>query len=89
MIYLLVVILVWLLRPEYLITAYAIVVGAHFLPYSWLYDSAEYRVVAIVIPVVTFALALMKLTVAIPVVMIVADIAMIVLFLAKTKSKKN
>lgn len=85
MIYLLVVILVWIVKPEQMITAYAIVVGAHFLPYSWLYDSVTYRIVAIAIPVLSLAFALLHITVFIPLIMIVFDIAMLIIFLGLRK----
>lgn len=85
MLYLLVVILVWLVKPEQMITAYAIVVGAHFLPYSWLYDSLTYRLVAIIIPVLAFLLALAHLTVYIPIMVIAADIIMLIVFLGVRK----
>lgn len=85
MIYLLVVILVWIVKPEQMITAYAIVVGAHFLPYSWLYDSLTYKLVAILIPVFAFVFALINLTSLIPVIMIVADAVMLVVFLGGSK----
>lgn len=85
MIYLLVVILVWLVKPEQMITAYAIVVGAHFLPYSWLYDSITYRIVAIAIPVLSLIFALLHLTVFIPLIMIVFDAVMLIIFLGFRK----
>lgn len=88
MLYLLVVILVWLVKPEQMLTAYAIVVGAHFLPYSWLYNSVIYRIVAIAIPILVFALALLHVTGIIPIVMVLADAFMIVAFL-KNSSRKN
>ena len=85
MIYLLVVILVWLIKPEQMITAYAIVVGAHFLPYSWLYDSLTYKLVAILIPVSSFLLALAHMVTFIPMLMIVFDVIMLVVFLGIRK----
>lgn len=85
MIYLIVVILVWQVKPEQMITAYAIVVGAHFLPYSWLYDSITYRVVAIAIPVFSLIFALFHLTIFIPLIMIVFDIALLIIFLGLGK----
>lgn len=85
MIYLLVVILVWMIKPEQMITAYAMVVGAHFLPYSWLYDSLTYKLVAILIPVLSFLLALAHMVIFIPMLMIVFDVIMLVVFLGIRK----
>ena len=86
MLYLLVVILVWMIKPEQMITAYAIVVGAHFLPYSWLYDSLTYKLVAILIPVLSFLLALAHMVIFIPMLMIVFDVIMLVVFLGMRKN---
>jgi len=85
MIYLQVVILVWMIKPEQMITAYAIVVGAHFLPYSWLYDSLTYKLVAILVPVLSFLLALAHMVIFIPMLMIVFDVIMLVVFLGIRK----
>lgn len=85
MLYLLVVILVWIVKPEQMITAYAIVVGAHFLPYSWLYDSLTYKLVAILIPILSFALALVHMNMLIPEIMVVFDVIMLVIFLCYEK----
>ena len=85
MIYLLVVILVWMIKPEQMITAYAIVVGAHFLPYSWLYDSLTYKLVAILVPVLSLLLALAHMVIFIPMLMVVFDVIMLVVFLGIRK----
>ena len=35
-------------RPEGMVMAYAVVVAAHLLPFSWLYRSSSYRFAAII-----------------------------------------
>ena len=75
-----------MIKPEQMITAYAIVVGAHFLPYSWLYDSLTYKLVAILIPVLSFLLALAHMVIFIPMLMIVFDVIMLVVFLGIRKN---
>ena len=42
--------------PEKMIMVYAMVFGAHLFPYSWLYKSKGYTVVAISIPVISLIL---------------------------------
>ena len=37
--------------PDKMIMAYAIVVGAHFLPYYWIYFSPTYFYAAIIVPI--------------------------------------
>ena len=44
--------------PEKMIMLYAITVGAHFLPYYWIYFSPTYFYASIVIPVVSLVLGL-------------------------------
>lgn len=56
MIYLLIVMWVFNAVPEKMIMVYAMVFGAHLFPYSWLYKSIGYRVVAIVIPIISLIL---------------------------------
>ena len=56
MIYLLIVMWVFSAVPEKMIMVYAMVFGAHLLPYSWLYKSKGYTVAAISIPMISLIL---------------------------------
>lgn len=56
MIYLLIVMWVFNAVPDKMIMVYAMVFGAHLFPYSWLYKSIDYKVVAIFIPIVSLVL---------------------------------
>lgn len=49
--YILIVMWVFNAVPDKMVMVYAMVFGAHLLPYSWLYKSVSYRVAAIGIPV--------------------------------------
>lgn len=49
-IYLLIVIWVFNAVADKMIMVYAMVFGAHLLPYSWLYKSKSYQVFAVIIP---------------------------------------
>lgn len=57
-IYLLIV--MWVLNavPEKMIMVYAMVFGAHLLPYSWLYKSNAYKIFAIIIPIISLILGM-------------------------------
>lgn len=44
--------------PEYFVMTYAIITGAHLFPYGWLYNNLAYSVLAGVISVGSFMLAL-------------------------------
>lgn len=50
--YLLIVMWVFRAVPDKMVMVYAMVFGAHLLPYSWLYKSLSYRIFAIAIPIV-------------------------------------
>ncbi len=49
--YILIVMWVFNAVPEKMVMVYGMVFGAHLLPYSWLYRSIAYRVVAIFLPI--------------------------------------
>lgn len=44
-------IFILLKSPEYFIMTFAIITGAHFLPYAWFYDEKAYAATAAVIPI--------------------------------------
>lgn len=46
--YILIVMWAFSLAPEYMVMVYAMVFGAHLLPFSWAYDSKAYLVISIV-----------------------------------------
>ncbi|MBP5249571.1 MAG: hypothetical protein J6Z46_06165 [Lachnospiraceae bacterium] len=58
LLYLPIVLWVMYTVPEKMIMAYAIAVGAHFLPYYWIYFSPTYFYASIVIPVVSLILGI-------------------------------
>ena len=51
--YLLIVMWVFSAVPDKMVMIYAMVFGAHLLPYSWLYKSLSYRIFSIAIPIVS------------------------------------
>ncbi len=54
--YLLIVMWVYRAAPNYMVMVYAMVTGAHFLPYGWYYKSKVYYVSGILITIVTLML---------------------------------
>ena len=58
LLYLPIVLWVMYAVPEKMIMAYAITVGAHFLPYYWIYFSPTYFYASIVIPIVSLILGI-------------------------------
>jgi len=51
------ILLVWNLAPDYVPVAFAAVVGAHFLPFQWVYRTRLYGVLGVVVAVGPYALA--------------------------------
>lgn len=52
------ILLVWNLAPSYLPVAFAAVVGAHFLPFQWVYRTRIYGVLGVVVAVGPYGLAM-------------------------------
>ncbi|EPY2278836.1 DUF7010 family protein [Clostridium sporogenes] len=53
MIYLLIPMWIYPTVPEKMLMVIAIIFGAHLLPYSWLYKSKSYAILAILIPILS------------------------------------
>lgn len=49
--------LVWSLAPDYVPVAFAAVVGAHFLPFQWVYRTPLYGILGVVVAVGPYVLA--------------------------------
>ena len=72
--YLLIVMWVLSAVPDKMVMVYAMVFGAHLLPYSWLYKSLSYRIFAIAIPLVSLGIGCMFSASAVAVVMVVSEV---------------
>lgn len=80
--YLLIVMWVFSAVPDKMVMVYAMVFGAHLLPYSWLYKSISYRIFSIIIPIISLALGCMFSAFAVAVTLLVTEIIfVIVLFI--------
>ena len=44
--------------PEKMLMVYAIIFGAHLMPYSWLYRSRAYMAMSVAVPVASLAVGL-------------------------------
>jgi len=53
------ILLVWDAAPEYVPVAFAAVVGAHFLPFQWVYCTRLYGILGVVVAVGPFMLAVL------------------------------
>ena len=60
MLYILIVMWVFAAVPEKMVMVYAMVFGAHLMPFSWLYDSKSYLVLSFVIPIAALIIGLLS-----------------------------
>lgn len=58
MLYILIVMWVYAAVPEKMVMVYAMVFGAHLMPFFWLYDSRSYMVFSIVVPILSLIVGL-------------------------------
>ena len=59
MLYILIVMWVFAAVPEKMLMVYAMIFGAHLMPFSWLYQSKGYLVFSIAIPILALIVGLM------------------------------
>ena len=73
MLYLLIVMWVFAAVPDKMLMVYAMVFGAHLMPFSWLYESKSYLVLSIVIPILSLVVGLFFLPYILALVMMVME----------------
>ena len=59
LLYILIVMWVYAAVPEKMVMVYAMVFGAHLMPFSWLYASRSYMVFSIVVPILALIVGLL------------------------------
>lgn len=74
MIYLLIAMWVFAVMPEKMLMVYAMICGAHFLPYGWLYGSMSYMVMSVLIPVASLMIGSCFAPIVLAVFMLVVEI---------------
>lgn len=75
--YLLIVMWVLTAVPEKMVMVYAMVSGAHLLPYSWLYKSLSYRIFSIIIPIVSLAIGCMFSAFAVAITLLIIEVVFV------------
>ena len=83
--YILIVMWVFNAVPDKMVMVYAMVFGAHLLPYSWLYKSISYRVFAIGIPILSLILGCLYSAFAVATAMIIIEVIFVVLLFIEDK----
>ncbi len=72
--YILISMLVYAVMPDKFLMVYAMIFGAHLLPYGWLYQSKTYYVISVIISIAVFILGLYCSTLIVAVFMIIVEI---------------
>lgn len=83
--YILIVMWVFSAAPDRMVMIYAMVFGAHLLPYSWLYISISYCVFAIGIPILSLVLGCLYSSFAVATTMIIAEVIFVVLLFIENR----
>ncbi len=73
MLYILIAMWVYAAVPEKMLMVYAMIFGAHLMPFSWLYKSKSYLVLSIAIPIAALVLGLLYPPYLLAVVMLVTE----------------
>ncbi|SDB37065.1 hypothetical protein SAMN02910293_01833 [Streptococcus henryi] len=74
LLYLLIVMWVFNALPEKMLMVFAMVFGAHLLPYSWLYKSGAYRFFSILIPILSLVVGNIFSTTVLSALMVIIEI---------------
>lgn len=88
MLYILIAMWVYAAMPEKMLMVYAMIFGAHLLPYGWLYQSKTYYVFAIVIPLIVLLLGIYSSTFSIAIFMLITEIIFCILLIIENKKVK-
>lgn len=83
--YLLIVMWVFSAVPHKMVMVYAMVFGAHLLPYSWLYKSISYRVFAICIPILSLILGCLYSSFVVAITMIIVEVIFVILLCVENR----
>ena len=87
--YLLIVMWVFNSVPTKMVMVYAMVFGAHLLPYSWLYKSMSYRVFAIAIPFLSLAIGILYSSRAVASAMLVIEVLFSISLFVELRKMSN
>ena len=87
--YLLIVMWVFSAVPDKMVMVYAMVFGAHLLPYSWLYKSLSYRFFSIAIPIVSLIVGCVCSAFLVAVTMVIIEIIFVIALFVELRKYNN
>lgn len=86
MLYILIAMWVYAAVPDKMLMVYAMIFGAHLLPYGWLYQSKIYYVFSVVIPIAVLLLGLYYSSVAVAIFMLITEVVFCVCLVVENKA---
>ena len=85
MLYLLIVMWVYAAVPEKMVMVYAMVFGAHLLPYSWLYRSRTYLIYAVAVPFISLIVGIYWNALWLSCLMILLELVFVIILAAEVR----
>ena len=89
MLYLIIVMWAFSKSPDAMVMLYAMVFGAHLLPFGWVYDSLAYKVVSVIETIGALLIACIFGTVAAVALMIIMEIVLCIFLFAENRKVKE
>lgn len=88
MLYILIAMWIYAAVPEKMLMVYAMIFGAHLLPYGWLYQSKSYYILSVVIPFAALLSGLYCSAAAVAIYMLITEIVFCFCLIAENKTDK-
>ena len=89
MLYILIAMWIYATVPDKMVMVYAMIFGAHLLPYGWLYQSKAYYIFAVLIPIVVLTVGISNPASVIAIMMIFIEIALCVVLAWEVRRNKR
>lgn len=89
MLYILIAMWIYASVPDKMLMIYAMIFGAHLLPYGWLYQSKTYYVLSILIPIIALLIGLNFSTVILAAVMLFIEIVFLICLCIENRNIKS
>lgn len=89
MLYILIAMWLYTAVPEKMLMVYAMIFGAHLLPYGWLYQSKCYYVFSVIIPFAVLLLGLCFSAVAVAIFMLITEVVFCFCLVIENRKIKN
>lgn len=86
MLYILIAMWVYAAVPDKMLMVYAMIFGAHLLPYGWLYQSKAYYIFSVAIPIIVLMIGLFFTEAAIAALMLAIEIVFTICLTIEYKS---